>query len=98
MAIRQFAFVDPNALKEIASKIKVLHEDLDSIKKKLNSGITDLNNSGFKDVMFSNLQDVVSRSEIDMKNLLNFLKKFEEYVRSQEKIISNEYLNSQKIK
>jgi hypothetical protein len=98
MAIRQFAFVDPNALKEIASKIKVLHEDLDSIKKKLNSGITELNNSGFKDVMFSNLQDVVSRSEIDMKNLLNFLKKFEEYVRSQEKIISNEYLNSQKIK
>jgi hypothetical protein len=98
MAIRQFAFVEPKALKEIANKINVLHEDLETIKKKLNSGITELNNSGFKDVMFTNLRDVVSRSEDDMKNLLNFLKKFEEYVRSQEKIISNEYLNSQKLK
>jgi hypothetical protein len=97
MAIRQFASVDPNALKETATKIKVLHEELDTIKKKLISGITELNNNGFKDVMFTNLRDVVSRSEGDMKNLLNFLKKYEEYIRSQEKII-NEYLNSQKIK
>jgi hypothetical protein len=98
MAIRQFVSVEPNALKEIASKIKLLQEDLDSVKKKLNTGITELNNSGFKDVMFSNLQNVVGRSKVDMKNLLNFLIKFEEYIRSQEKIISNEYLNSQKIK
>ena len=36
MAIKQFASVDPNALKETATKIKVLHEDLDTIKKKIN--------------------------------------------------------------
>jgi len=97
MAIKQFAFVDPSALKETATKIKVVHEELEIIKKKLNSGIIELNNSGFKDVMFNNLRDVVSRSDQDMRSLLNFIKKYEEYIRSQEKII-NEYLNSQKIK
>ena len=97
MAIRQIASVDPNELRETANKIKVLQEDLDSIKRKLTAGIQELNNSGFKDDMFKNLNSVVQRSDMDMKNLLSFLQRYESYLKSQEKIV-NEYINTQKIK
>jgi hypothetical protein len=97
MAIKQIASVDPKALKETANKIKVLQEELETIKKQLNTGITDLNTSGFKDIKFKELSNVVQRTDGDMKGLLGFLQRYEAYIRSQEKII-NEFLNSQTLR
>ncbi|MCE2711732.1 MAG: hypothetical protein LW688_04235 [Cryomorphaceae bacterium] len=97
MAIRKLANVDPNALREMIQKINSLRQEIETIKKKLDTGIVNLNKDGFKDKMYDNLQGVIRRSEGDIKNLLGWLQRHETYLQSQEKILL-QYLNSLQIK
>lgn len=97
MAIRQFASVDPDALKETCSKIKHCHDELSKVISELKSGLLNLNSSGFTDAKFNELKVKVDAHSGDLQGLLTFMTRHEAYLKSQEKLIQ-EYLNATKLK
>jgi len=91
------AFVNPDGLKSIESKIGALSQDLTTVSNQLTLKTENLNQSGFKDKKFSELKDRIDDSKDDIKNLKIFMDKFQMYIQEQEKLI-RKYLNSQTMK
>jgi hypothetical protein len=96
--MRQIAhIIDTKELRKMADKNRCLHDELVDISKKLIAEMAELNRSGFKDTKFDELMVRVEASGTDLKALQNFMIKYEDYLRQQEKNLS-QYMQSPKLK
>jgi hypothetical protein len=97
MAIRQFASVDPDALRETCAKIRQCHDDLSKVISELKKGLANLSSSGFTDTKFNELKLKMDAHNNDLQGLLTFMSRHEAYLKSQERLVQ-EYLNTAKLK
>jgi ABC-type Zn2+ transport system substrate-binding protein/surface adhesin len=97
MAIRELASVDPDAVKVMHQKIHKLQEDLATVSKKIKNDVETLHREGFKDVKFTELQNTLLAHNSSMQSLQNFMSRYENYLKEQEKILRR-YLESMQLK
>jgi len=91
------AYVNPDGLKTMSKKIGSLSQDISNVSKQMIQKIEILNQSGFKDIKYSELKGRIEESQDDIKNLKSFMDQFENYIQEQEKTIRN-FLDSPQMK
>lgn len=96
MGAGQFVNVDYVGLDQMRSKIEDQREALLKMSDKIKQQMHDLNNSGFKDVKFNELQRRIDECEKEFRNLIRFMETYASHLKQLSRDIQN-YLATQKL-
>lgn len=96
MGAGQFVNVDYVGLDQMRSKIEDQREALLKMSDKIKQQMHDLNNSGFKDAKFNELQRRIDECEKEFRNLIRFMETYASHLKQLSRDIQN-YLATQKL-
>ena len=96
MAFRQLANVNVDELRAMHKKIEEQNQHLEKISKNIETGVANLNQAGFQDSKFKELDRTLLQHKQSLKALQGFMQRYVVYLKEQEKILLA-YLNSPKL-
>jgi len=96
MAFRQLANVDVDALRAMHKKIDEQNQNLDKVSKNIEKGVANLNQVGFNDNKFKELDRTMVQHKESVKALQGFMQRYAVDLKEKEKNLLA-YLNSPKL-
>lgn len=96
MAFKELARVDVDELRTLHKKIEEQNQSLGKVSKNIEKGVADLNQAGFEDNKFKELDRTLVQHKESVKALQGFMQRYAVYLKEQEKFLLT-YLNSPKL-
>ena len=96
MAFKELARVDVDELRTLHKKIDEQNQSLGKVSKNIENGVANLNQAGFQDNKFKELDRTLVQQKESVKALQGFMQRYAVYLKEQEKFLLT-YLNSPKL-
>ena len=96
MAFKELARVDVDELRTLHKKIDEQNQSLGKVSKNIENGVANLNQAGFQDNKFKELDRTLLQHKESVKSLQGFMQRYAVYLKEQEKFLLT-YLNSPKL-
>jgi type II secretory pathway component PulF len=97
MAFKELARVDVDELRTLHKKIDDQNQNLEKVSKNIEIGVANLNQAGFQDNKFKELDQTLLQHKESVKALRGFMQRYAIYLKEQEKIL-RDYLSTQPLK